>query len=102
MKHWSTLSQGFGSGDSAGPEHGVGAGNPPRNLLTTVRRYHCMTLTWTIIIAWLALQLPLVMLAGKCIKLGMGEPPVPARPVPRVGGLKHASQKLVRAGAHLP
>jgi hypothetical protein len=29
-----------------------------------------MTVTWTIIIAWLALQLPLGMLVGKCMRLG--------------------------------
>jgi hypothetical protein len=29
-----------------------------------------MTVTWTIIVAWLALQLPLGMLVGKCMKLG--------------------------------
>jgi hypothetical protein len=32
----------------------------------------CMVLTLTI--AWLALQLPLGTLAGKCIRFGMGEP----------------------------
>jgi hypothetical protein len=29
-----------------------------------------MTITWTIIAAWLALQLPLGMLIGRCMKLG--------------------------------
>ena len=29
-----------------------------------------MTMMWTIIIAWLALQLPLAMLIGKSIKFG--------------------------------
>jgi hypothetical protein len=33
-----------------------------------------MTLIWTILIAWLALQLPLGILLGKSIELGMGEP----------------------------
>jgi hypothetical protein len=35
-----------------------------------------MTLVWTIIAAWLALQLPLGMLVGKSIKFGMGGPVV--------------------------
>jgi len=30
-----------------------------------------MTLTWTIIISWLAVQLPLAMFVGKFIKFGM-------------------------------
>jgi hypothetical protein len=33
-----------------------------------------MNLTWTIVVSWLTLQLPLGMLVGTCIKLGMGEP----------------------------
>jgi len=32
-----------------------------------------MTIMWTIIIAWLALQLPLGMLIGKSIRFGMEE-----------------------------
>jgi hypothetical protein len=33
-----------------------------------------MTLTWTIIISWLAAQLPLAMFVGKFIKCGTEEP----------------------------
>jgi hypothetical protein len=35
-----------------------------------VLRFIAMTTTWTIIVAWLALQLPLGMLVGRCTKLG--------------------------------
>ena len=34
------------------------------------KRYVTMTVTWTIILAWLALQLPLAVLIGKSIKFG--------------------------------
>jgi len=36
----------------------------------SLKRYVTMTMMWTIIIAWLALQLPLAMLIGKSIKFG--------------------------------
>ena len=35
-----------------------------------VKRYVTMTVMWTIILTWLALQLPLAVLIGKCIKFG--------------------------------
>ena len=35
-----------------------------------VKRYVTMTVMWTIILAWLALQLPLAVLNGKSIKFG--------------------------------
>jgi hypothetical protein len=40
-----------------------------------------MTLTWTIILAWLALQLPLGAIIGRSIRFGMrgAEMPVPGR-----------------------
>jgi hypothetical protein len=34
-----------------------------------------MTVTWTVIVFWLALQLPLATLIGKSIRFGMREPP---------------------------
>jgi len=33
-----------------------------------------MTVTWTMIVSWLALQLPLAIFVGKFIKQGMQEP----------------------------
>jgi hypothetical protein len=33
-----------------------------------------MTQRWTIIILWLAIQVPLGILLGRCIKLGMAAP----------------------------
>jgi len=46
-----------------------------------IRRYSHMTLTWTIILAWLALQLPLGAIIGRSIRFGMrgAEMPVPGR-----------------------
>jgi hypothetical protein len=46
-----------------------------------------MTTTWTIV-AWFALQLPLAVLVGKCMKFGLAEPErqafaMPRRSVPR-------------------
>ena len=38
--------------------------------LPAVRRYEPMTMMWTIILVWLALQLPLGVLIGKWIKFG--------------------------------
>jgi hypothetical protein len=38
-----------------------------------VKRYVTMTVMWTMILAWLALQLPLAVLIGKSIKLGTVE-----------------------------
>ena len=35
-----------------------------------VKRYVTMTVMWTIILVWLALQLPLAVLIGKSIKFG--------------------------------
>jgi hypothetical protein len=35
-----------------------------------LKRYVIMTVTWTIMIAWLAIQVPLGVLIGKTIKLG--------------------------------
>jgi hypothetical protein len=35
-----------------------------------VKRYVTMTVMWTMILAWLALQLPLAVLIGKSIKFG--------------------------------
>jgi hypothetical protein len=44
----------------------------PRRSLT---RYSVMTVMWTIIIAWLVIQLPLGILIGKTIKFGaVGHP----------------------------
>jgi hypothetical protein len=41
---------------------------------TIAKRFGCMTLTWTTILAtWLALQIPLAVLVGRFIRLGMGE-----------------------------
>ena len=36
----------------------------------SLRRYKYMTTMWTIILVWLALQLPLAMLIGRWIKFG--------------------------------
>ena len=36
----------------------------------SLKRYVTMTVTWTILIAWLAIQLPLGILIGKTIKFG--------------------------------
>lgn len=36
----------------------------------SLKRYVTMTVTWTIIIAWLAIQVPLGVLIGKTIKFG--------------------------------
>jgi hypothetical protein len=38
-----------------------------------VKRYVTMTVMWIIILAWLALQLPLAVLIGKSIKFGTVE-----------------------------
>ena len=35
-----------------------------------VKRYVTMSMIWTVIIAWLALQLPFAVLIGKSIKFG--------------------------------
>jgi hypothetical protein len=35
-----------------------------------VKRYVTVTVMWTMILAWLALQLPLAVLIGKSIKFG--------------------------------
>ena len=40
------------------------------DLLAAVRRYENMSMMWTIILVWLALQLPLAVLIGKSIKFG--------------------------------
>ena len=40
----------------------------------SLERYVNMTAMWTIIIAWLAIQLPLGILIGKTIKFGTVEP----------------------------
>ena len=36
----------------------------------SLKRYVIMTVTWTIIIAWLAIQVPLGVLIGKTIRFG--------------------------------
>jgi len=41
-----------------------------------------MTLTWTMVAIWLALQVPLGMLVGKSVKLGMEEPMAARKPLP--------------------
>ena len=40
------------------------------DLLAAVRRYENMSMMWTIILVWLALQLPLAVLSAKSIKFG--------------------------------
>jgi hypothetical protein len=40
------------------------------DLLPALRRYELMTVMWTVILIWLALQLPLGMVIGKSIKFG--------------------------------
>jgi hypothetical protein len=49
---------------------------------TTLQRYQCMTMTWAIF-AWFALQLPLAVLVGKCMKFGLGEPERQTSAMPR-------------------
>jgi len=69
-------------------------------LRTILWRYQCVTLTWTMVAIWLALQVPLGMLVGKSIKLGMEEPMAARKPL-RPRRRARASRDWLRASAPL-
>jgi|SRR5690242_8581842 hypothetical protein len=56
----------------------------PRQPLTEGCVLPNMTLTWTIIVSWVAVQLPLAIFVGKVIKCGMEEPTRRARAARRI------------------